>query len=99
MLTRAVKPTSGPVSPTCNTAKWIFAYHRNRSSFAKVFHLLCLGIIHIGFSILVLGCQAQAQAQTLEARITARIVAPAKLQIDLVFPAETDVLSFRNSYG
>ncbi|MEK6280980.1 MAG: hypothetical protein AABN95_11560 [Acidobacteriota bacterium] len=99
MPTRAVKPISGYVLPTNTAAKCIFAYRLHGSNFAKIFQVVSLVILHLGFSFLVVSYQTEAQAQTLQARITARTLAPAKLQIDLEFPVETDVLSFRNSYG
>lgn len=55
--------------------------------------------IQIVCFLLVLGCQPEAQSQTLRAELTARPSAPARVHVELEFPAEVDALSFRNSYG
>jgi predicted metalloprotease with PDZ domain len=61
--------------------------------------LVSLVIIQVACGLLISSYHAEAQAQALRARIAARSSAPAKLQIELEFPSEIDVLSFRNSYG
>jgi predicted metalloprotease with PDZ domain len=48
---------------------------------------------------LVFASQADAQAQTLQARISTISLNPAQVRIDLEFPGETNVVSFRNSYA
>jgi hypothetical protein len=48
---------------------------------------------------LILGNLSRVEAQTLQARISVRSVAPARIRIEADFPKARNVLSFRNAYG
>ncbi len=48
---------------------------------------------------LILGNLSTVEAQTLQARISVRSVAPARIRIEADFPKARNALSFRNAYG
>jgi len=98
MPTSTVKQLRESVLARSRLPITVFAIHLDQSFFIRRFRLVPLVIIQVACVFLV-SSYAEAQAQILRARIAARPSAPAKVEIELEFPAEIDVLSFRNSYG
>ena len=98
MPTSTVKQFSDSVLPCFCPPIRSFATRLVRSLFIRILRWASLAIVYIACGFFV-SIGAEVQAQTLRARIAVRPLAPAKLQIDLELPSETDSLSFRNSYG
>lgn len=99
MPTITVKQFSASILSSYGPIVTGFATHLNQSRLMNAFRLVLLAMVQVVSGFLGSSYHAEVQAQTLQARIAARPSALSKLQIELQFPAETDVLSFRNSYA
>jgi predicted metalloprotease with PDZ domain len=95
-----VKHVSGPLAPQETELTWAVKASRFRQNVARKHSFLrARWTVYATGVLLSLGILANAQAQTLTARISITSTSPGRIKIEAQLPDATRTLSFRNTYA